>query len=115
MIPFHLRLDEIINEVNEFNAKLHHGIHTLSEIGDIDVGASEKDPVYREDKLVLYHFKPLAKKLNPVPIMIVYALVNRPYMADLQDGRSMIQGLLQAGQDVYLIDWGYPDAADSHA
>jgi polyhydroxyalkanoate synthase len=114
MIPFHLRPDEIINEVNEFNAKLHHGIHTLSEIGDIDVGASEKEPVYREDKLVLYHFKPLVKKPNPVPIMIVYALVNRPYMADLQDGRSMIQGLLQAGQDVYLIDWGYPDAADRY-
>ncbi|NIN35239.1 MAG: class III poly(R)-hydroxyalkanoic acid synthase subunit PhaC [Gammaproteobacteria bacterium] len=114
MIPFHLRPDEIINEVNEFNAKLHHGIHTLSEIGDIDVGASEKEPVYHEDKLVLYHFKPLAKKLNPVPILIVYALVNRPYMADLQDGRSMIQGLLQAGQDVYLIDWGYPDAADRY-
>ncbi len=114
MIPFHLRPDEIINEVNEFNAKLHHGIHTLSEIGDIDVGASEKEPVYQEDKLVLYHFKPLVKKTNPVPILIVYALVNRPYMADLQDGRSMIQGLLQAGQDVYLIDWGYPDAADRY-
>jgi polyhydroxyalkanoate synthase len=114
MIPFHLRPDEIINEVNEFNAKLHHGIHTLSEIGDIDVGASEKEPVYHEDKLVLYHFKPLVKKPNPVPILIVYALVNRPYMADLQDGRSMIQGLLQAGQDVYLIDWGYPDAADRY-
>jgi polyhydroxyalkanoate synthase len=114
MIPFHLRPDEIINEVNEFNTKLHHGIHTLSEIGDIDVGASEKEPVYHEDKLVLYHFKPLVKKPNPVPILIVYALVNRPYMADLQDGRSMIQGLLQAGQDVYLIDWGYPDAADRY-
>lgn len=114
MIPFHLRPDEIINEVNEFNAKLHHGIHTLSEIGDIEVGVSEKEPVYNEDKLVLYHFKPLVKKTNPVPILIVYALVNRPYMADLQDGRSMIQGLLQAGQDVYLIDWGYPDAADRY-
>jgi polyhydroxyalkanoate synthase len=35
-------------------------------------------------------------------------------MADLQDGRSMIQGLLHAGLDVYLIDWGYPDSADRY-
>ena len=33
-------------------------------------------------------------------------------MADLQDGRSMIQGLLDEGVDVYLIDWGYPVSAD---
>jgi polyhydroxyalkanoate synthase len=42
----------------------------------------------------------------------VYALVNRPYMTDLQENRSMIRGLLDAGMDVYLIDWGYPDRAD---
>lgn len=26
----------------------------------------------------------------------------------------MIQGLLDSGQDVYLIDWGYPDSADRY-
>ncbi|MCB1778382.1 MAG: class III poly(R)-hydroxyalkanoic acid synthase subunit PhaC, partial [Candidatus Competibacteraceae bacterium] len=31
---------------------------------------------------------------------------------DLQEDRSMIRGLLNAGLDVYLIDWGYPDASD---
>jgi len=84
----------------------------LSELDEITVGASEKEAVYEEDKLVLYHFKSRTKKQNPIPVLIVYALVNRPYMADLQDGRSMIQGLLDAGLDVYLIDWGYPDVAE---
>jgi polyhydroxyalkanoate synthase len=42
----------------------------------------------------------------------VYALVNRPYMMDLQEDRSLIRGLLSEGLDVYLIDWGYPDGAD---
>ena len=35
-------------------------------------------------------------------------------MADLQEGRSLIQGLLDEGLDVYLIDWGYPDEADKN-
>jgi polyhydroxyalkanoate synthase len=45
-------------------------------------------------------------------LLIVYALVNRPYMTDIQEDRSTIKGLLANGQDVYLIDWGYPDQAD---
>ena len=114
MIPFQIRPDEILHEVNQFNAKLAQGINTLAEIGDIEVGVSRKTPVYQEDKMVLYRFEPRVKKTNPVPLLIVYALVNRPYMADLQDGRSMVQGLLNAGLDVYLIDWGYPDSADRY-
>ena len=114
MIPFQMRPDEILHEINQFNAKLAQGINTLAEIGDIEVGVSKKTPVYQEDKMVLYRFEPHVKKPNPVPLLIVYALVNRPYMADLQDGRSMIQGLLNAGLDVYLIDWGYPDSADRY-
>ncbi len=114
MFPFQIRPDEVLNEVNDFQAKLVKGINTLSEIGDIDVGVSKKTPVYQEDKMVLYRFTPLVKKPHKVPLLIVYALVNRPYMADLQDGRSMIQGLLQAGLDVYLVDWGYPDSADRY-
>ena len=47
-----------------------------------------------------------------MPLLIVYALVNRPYMMDLQEDRSLIRGLLAEGLDVYLIDWGYPDGAD---
>jgi polyhydroxyalkanoate synthase len=114
MIPFQFRPDEIIQELHNFNNKLGQGLSTLSEIGDIEVGVSEKEPVYTEDKLVLYHFKPRTKIKNKVPVLIVYALVNRPYMADLQDGRSMIQGLLNAGLDIYLIDWGYPDDSDRY-
>jgi polyhydroxyalkanoate synthase len=33
-------------------------------------------------------------------------------MTDLQENRSTIRNLLAAGQDVYLVDWGYPDEAD---
>lgn len=114
MFPFQMRPDAIAREISEFNTKLAQGFRTLSELGEIDVGVSEKEPVYTEDKLVLYHFKPHVEMPVKTPLLIVYALVNRPYMADLQDGRSLIQGLLNAGQDVYLIDWGYPDAADRY-
>ncbi|MCI0400530.1 MAG: class III poly(R)-hydroxyalkanoic acid synthase subunit PhaC [Gammaproteobacteria bacterium] len=113
MMPLQIRPDQALREIFEFNSKLAQGLNTLSEIGEIDVGVTPKEGVYYEDKLVLYQFKPATERVcNPIPVLIVYALVNRPYMTDLQEGRSMVQGLLNAGLDVYLIDWGYPDGAD---
>ena len=114
MFPFQIRPDEALREVQQIGQKLSQGMHVLAELGDIDVGASAKEAVHHEDKLTLYHFKPQAEKVQPVPLIVVYALVNRPYMADLQKGRSMIEGLLQNGLDVYLIDWGYPDGGDRY-
>ncbi|MCB1802914.1 MAG: alpha/beta fold hydrolase, partial [Gammaproteobacteria bacterium] len=114
MIPFQMRPDEILNEARSFNEKLAQGVGNLMEVGDIPTGVTPKEPVYKEDKMVLYHYKGEGKPSNKTPLLIVYALVNRPYMTDLQENRSTIQGLLDAGQDVYLIDWGYPDAADRY-
>ena len=33
-------------------------------------------------------------------------------MVDLQEDKSLVRNLLAQGEDVYLIDWGYPDLAD---
>ncbi|MBD2566429.1 class III poly(R)-hydroxyalkanoic acid synthase subunit PhaC [Anabaena lutea FACHB-196] len=73
----------------------------------IQLGVTPKVEVYKEDKIVLYHYSPGKNSLN-IPILIVYALVNRPYIVDLQEGRSFVANLLKLGLDVYLIDWGYP-------
>ncbi|MGH8557599.1 MAG: class III poly(R)-hydroxyalkanoic acid synthase subunit PhaC [Methylococcales bacterium] len=100
-------------EFQKFQTNLAKSLKNLSEIGEIESGVTPREAIYKEDKLVLYRYQPGGeKKLNPIPLLIVYALVNRPYMADLQEDRSTVKGLMDAGQDVYLIDWGYPDQAD---
>jgi polyhydroxyalkanoate synthase len=108
------RPDQIAQEVFDFNRRIASGMATLSQIGEIEVGISPKDTVYQEDKLSLFHYRPRVSQPAKVPLLIVYALVNRPYMTDLQDDRSLIKGLLDEGVDVYLIDWGYPDDADRY-
>src|SRR6202047_2269019 len=74
-------------------------------------GCSPKELVWESGKLRLFRYRPTARPSGAVPLLIVYALVNRPYMMDLQEDRSLIRGLLAEGLDVYLIDWGYPDGA----
>jgi len=98
----------------KFTQKLGKGVEIYSRLReeDIAIGVSPKEVVYREDKLVLYHFTPQVEPLLPIPILIVFALVNRPTIVDLQEGRSLVANLLNLGLDVYLIDWGYPSRGD---
>lgn len=114
MFPFTFRTDQAVQEIVDFNRKLAEGVQNLSKVGPIEVGASPKEAVYKEDKLTLYRFHPMVEKPQRVPVLVIYALVNRPYMADLQEDRSLVRGMLKAGLDVYLIDWGYPDGADRY-
>ena len=80
----------------------------------VDVGTTPSVVVHTEDKLRLLHYLPL-KEGGPAspPVLVVYALINRPYILDLQPDRSVVRALLERGHDVYLIDWGSPSAGDS--
>ncbi|MDZ8107566.1 MAG: class III poly(R)-hydroxyalkanoic acid synthase subunit PhaC [Nostoc sp. DedQUE12a] len=98
----------------EIIEKLVKGIDIFNRLReeDIHIGITPKQEVYREDKVVLYRFQPQLKNVLSIPILIVYALVNRPYIVDLQEGRSLVANLLNLGLDIYLIDWGYPNQND---
>ena len=114
MLNVQTRPDQAFDELTRFSRKLSDGLQNLAELGEIPTGATPKEAVYREDKLTLFRFQPSADATETVPVLIIYALVNRPYMTDLQEDRSTVRGLIDAGLDVYLIDWGYPDRADRY-
>jgi polyhydroxyalkanoate synthase subunit PhaC len=78
---------------------------------DAQIAHSPHDVVYEEDTLQLLRFRNNSIDVAE-PILICYALVNRPYILDLQADRSVVRQLLKRGFDVYLIDWGIPTAAD---
>ncbi len=109
-----MRPEDVAEELVEMNRNAIEAVKVLSGIRekDIQIGVSEKAAVYQDDHITLYHYKPRARKLLPIPLLIVYALVNRPYMVDLQEDRSLVRNLLDLGLDVYLIDWGYPNRND---
>ncbi|MGE0486965.1 MAG: class III poly(R)-hydroxyalkanoic acid synthase subunit PhaC [Gammaproteobacteria bacterium] len=82
----------------------------LRGLGDVRPGATARTCVWQRDAVRLYRYG--TEAAGGPPLLIVYALVNRPEMADLEAGRSLVAGLLERGVDVYLLDWGYPGAAD---
>ena len=101
-----------MDELKEFADKFAKSLEVLSSIDKIEIAVSPKETVLEEDKVKLYHYKAKGKAKCKTPLLIVYALVNRFEMMDLQPDRSIIQKLLDEGIDVYLLDWGYPTRID---
>ncbi len=114
MDALHLKPSKITEELLEFNRKLLSSYSTLQKLKEVDVGQTPKEVVYSEDKLKLHRYEPIGERSCETPLLISYALVNRPYMIDLEPERSMLRRLLEQGLEVYVIDWGYPDAADRY-
>ncbi len=77
-------------------------------------GASPSEVVYEEDRLKLLHYVSDTEPRYKTPLIFVFALVNRPYILDLKEGRSVVSHFVKAGFDTYLIDWGAPTHADRH-
>lgn len=77
-------------------------------------GVSPSEVVYEEDRLKVLHYLGPAAAKRKTPLVFVYALVNRPYILDLKENRSVIANFVQAGFDTYLVDWGVPTSADRH-
>lgn len=85
----------------------------LERMAEIDVGTTPSEIVYEENKLELLHYESQTEEQHDVPILIVYALINKPYILDLQPDRSVVRTLLENGFDVYMIDWNEPSAMDA--
>jgi polyhydroxyalkanoate synthase len=82
------------------------------EMETVEVGQTPADVVYEENKLELLHYESRTEEQHAVPVVIVYALINKPFILDLQPDRSVVRKLLEAGHDVYLIDWNEPSRLD---
>ena len=77
-------------------------------------GVTPSEVIYEEDRLKLLHYVTPTKPRFRTPLVVIYALVNRPYILDLKKGRSVVANFVERGFDTYLVDWGVPTYADRH-
>jgi len=78
------------------------------------IAQTPKELVWALNKAKLYRYTPVvpAEKRHRVPLLLVFALMNRPYILDLRPGHSFVEYMVTAGCDVYLLDWGAPGPED---
>lgn len=114
MFPMNVSGIDAVQELLQSNEKLFQGYRNLMRLRDEDVtiATTPKEEVHRIDKTVLYRYLPRAKQTLKTPVLVVYGLIGRYTMADLQEDRSLVRNLLDQGIDLYVVDWGQPSRGD---
>ncbi len=92
--------------------KYRTGMQIILEGAKADTGQTPKEVIWTKNKAKLYRYEPMVEKRFPVPILLIYALINRPYVLDLMPGNSLVEYLVSHGFDVYMLDWGTPGDED---
>lgn len=78
------------------------------------IAQTPKELVWALNKTKLYRYTPVvpAERRHPIPLLLVFAIMNRPYILDLRPGHSFVEFMVRSGFDVYLLDWGRPGYED---
>lgn len=80
----------------------------------VPIAQTPKQLVWTLNKAKLYRYIPVVpeERRHPIPLLLVFALMNRPYILDLRRGHSFVEFMIRNGYDVYLLDWGIPGPED---
>ena len=76
------------------------------------VSPTPKDTVWTQGKAQLWRYRSDNVSFAP-PVLLFIGLVSRSWILDLHPSNSLVARLRDAGFDVYVLDWGVPDAADA--
>jgi polyhydroxyalkanoate synthase subunit PhaC len=102
----------IRRDVERTALRARNGIEHAVGMNRAQVGLSPKDVVWQRDKAQLWRYRNDDVTYGP-PIVIVMSLISRSYILDLYPGNSFIEKLVEAGFDVFMVDWGVPDEVDA--
>jgi polyhydroxyalkanoate synthase len=82
---------------------------------DAQIAQTPKRVVWTLNKAKLYQYAPVlpADQRHRVPLLLVFAIMNRPHVLDLRPGHSFVEYMVAHGYDVYMLDWGVPGPEDS--
>src|SRR5919202_4588040 len=92
------------------------GTHVLLEEIGVETGVTPREVVWTKNKAKLYHYRRAdggaTAKRRPVPVLMIYGFVLKPYILDLVPGNSLVEYLVEEGFDVYLLDFGISGTED---
>ncbi|WP_096201529.1 class III poly(R)-hydroxyalkanoic acid synthase subunit PhaC [Bacillus sp. FJAT-45350] len=107
-------LDLMPDETKRSYQRLKRTMEVLTTEPEPEVGLTPKETIWTKNKTKLYRYISDQPKKYKTPLLMTYALINKPYILDLTKGNSLVEYLLEQGFDVYMLDWGTPSLEDKH-
>ena len=102
----------VIDRALQFPVNALEYTNILLTTDDAVIGATPREVVWTHRETTLYRYRSSDRRYR-IPVLLVFALINRPEIFDLRPGSSFVEFLLEEGFDVFLVDWGYPDEEDA--
>src|SRR5437773_10758234 len=96
--------DNIQNNIKKYKADMQ----IIFDGARVETGQTPKEIIWTKNKAKLYHYEPSIEKRFPVPILLVYALINRLYVLVLISGNILLEHLVRYGLHVFMLEWGLP-------
>jgi len=113
-IPVDLILTKLAEDTEKARTRVQKASDILLQELDTGIAQTAYETVYEEDRVKLKHYQPTEAVKLKRPLLVVYALINRETMLDLQPGRSVVKIFQDHGVDLYMVDWGYPTRKDKY-
>lgn len=102
--------EDFLNTLPEGTASAYRRFIRANEViwkeAEPQVGLSPKEVVWKKNKAQLYRYHSTTSVRKKTPLLMIYALINKPYILDLTPGNSLVEYLVNKGYDVFLLDWG---------
>ena len=85
-IPVDLIMSKLAEASEKAQAKARKGSEVLLADLNTEIAPTPYEIVYQEDRVKLKYYRPEGKPKYKTPLLVVYALINRETMLDLQPG-----------------------------
>jgi polyhydroxyalkanoate synthase len=76
-------------------------------------GTTPKCVIWKRGKAELWRYETPNDRRQRPSVLLVHSLVSRSYVLDLQPGSSLVEELINAGTQPYLLDWGIADELEA--
>jgi polyhydroxyalkanoate synthase len=105
-IPVDLILTKLAEDAEKAQSRVQKASDVLLQDLETGIAQTPYDVVYQEDRVKLKYYRPTSEVNYRRPLLVVYALINRETMLDLQPGRSVVENFAKAGIDLYILIGG---------
>jgi polyhydroxyalkanoate synthase subunit PhaC len=108
------RLLSAWSELADFGKRVALATSALATVREADVKIAEtpREEICRIGGRTLHRIARAGAARIGTPVLVTYAMVGHWTVLDLQEDRSFLRNLVEAGCDIYVTDWGHPTLAD---
>ena len=114
VIPVDMIIKHLAEEAESAHVRAQKASDILLSNLNTEIATTPYETVYEEDRVKLKYYSPTRTSPDDIktPLLVVYALINRETMLDLQPERSVVKSFQENGINLYMVDWGYPTGKD---